>query len=202
MGRIKIKVLSLFCLILLSFLFFKIEVGEKKVLRDFSSTSPFSSKRRGKGTTVSLPHRGPHRGPAEDSKSSSAKRQRRQQHSLFKRGNRALIGSQSERERFSSEDVDLEFENQINSRWKDELSQELLRFQPKGAQVFIEHEHALIQVKRGKGRYLEQVTIVYRLPTGGRRNSFHALVDSQSGRVVRTWGRTIHEERIRFRPSP
>ena len=90
----------------------------------------------------------------------------------------------------------LPFRNQKNSKWQDHLAKELLHFQPNDTKVMIKKLEGIVRVKKSQKEYLEHVLITFLTPGGGHSNSFEALVDSQSGRVVKTWGFT-KQERLR-----
>jgi hypothetical protein len=108
----------------------------------------------------------------------------------FKRQNRLLIGEKQEF--FSNQENSLEILNQYNKAWKSNLGHKLMRFQEADTKVFIRPLESLLQVKKGKGLLVEKVIIQFKLPSG-KRSSFNALVDSESGKVLQTWNRTIHE---------
>lgn len=93
---------------------------------------------------------------------------------------------------FLAKKYDLDFKNFVNPKWKEILGEELLRFQDEGTKVLVKAEKALLRVEKSVGLYMEQVLITYLLPSG-EQSSFRALVDSSSGRIIRTWDRTIFE---------
>ena len=106
------------------------------------------------------------------------------------RNNRIVMGELNEV--YEDEDNELQMSNEINPEWKDSMGQELMRFQPKDTKLMVKEEVPVIKIVNGIGRYLEQVTVTYLLKNGNR-NSFKALVDSDTGQVVETWDKTIHE---------
>lgn len=107
------------------------------------------------------------------------------------RENRILIGDNAEQ--FSTSSKELPMINKLNPNWKTLLGNDLLRFQREDTKVIIKEELPIIKVIDGKGQYLEQVIITYLL-NNGDRNSYRALVDAESGLVLETWDRTIHEK--------
>lgn len=107
------------------------------------------------------------------------------------RENRILIGDNAES--YTSRLTKLPMINSINKDWKTLLGNDLLRFQSEDTKVLIKEELPVIKVIDGKGQYLQQVVITYLLKNGDR-NSYRALVDSESGLVLETWDRTIHEK--------
>jgi hypothetical protein len=107
------------------------------------------------------------------------------------RDNRILIGDNAEK--YASSFEKLPMINSQNPNWKTLLGNDLLRFQREDTKVIIKEELPIIKVIDGKGQYLEQVIITYLLKNGDR-NSYRALVDSESGLVLETWDRTIHEK--------
>lgn len=88
--------------------------------------------------------------------------------------------------------------NSFNEKWKDLLSFELMKFQAPGTKVVIEEEKELVLIKRKETRLVQQVVITY-LNEIGRQSSYRAFIDSESGAVIQTWDRVIHED-IRVKP--
>lgn len=107
------------------------------------------------------------------------------------RNNRVLIGNFHVKN-YEDENIPLEMINKINPKWKNILGQELLRFQNNDTKVLIKEEFSIIQIQEEKGRYAEQVIITYVLKNGSV-NSARALIDSETGSIVETWDKTIHE---------
>lgn len=106
------------------------------------------------------------------------------------REERILIGDDALK--YQDEAINLPMKNTINPEWKDVLGNDLLRFQKEDTKIIIKNELSLIRVKNGEGQFLEQVIITY-LQKDGTQNSYHAMVNSETGLVVETWDRTIHE---------
>lgn len=107
------------------------------------------------------------------------------------RNNRILTGDVNQK--FEDENTELRMVNSINPDWKEIMGQDLMRFQPADTKLMVKEEVPVIKIIEGQGRYLEQVTITY-LQKDGNRSSFKALVDSDTGSVVETWDRTVHEK--------
>ncbi len=96
-----------------------------------------------------------------------------------------------------------EVDNEYNPLWKEELGKNLLRFlRPKTKSIVRREGSALIKHK-GKNLLVEHVLVKLKSPEG-RHFGYNAYVDSQSGKVVKTWNRTIHEQysRSALRLSP
>ncbi len=106
------------------------------------------------------------------------------------RNNRIVMGELNKN--YEDENNELQMSNELNLEWKENMGQELMRFQPKGTKLMVKEEVPVIKIVNGIGRYLEQVTVTYLLKNGSR-NSFKALVDSDTGQIVETWDKTIHE---------
>lgn len=111
------------------------------------------------------------------------------------RKNRILTGEIDQK--YEDESTELTMINNLNPSWKEIMGNDLMRFHPEETKLLVKEELPVIQIIDGKGRYLEQVIITYLTKDGGR-NSFKALVDSDSGAIVQTWDRTI-QEKIRRR---
>lgn len=107
------------------------------------------------------------------------------------RNNRILTGDVDQK--YEDENTELVMVNMPNPDWKEVMGNDLMRFQDEETKLLVKEEVPVIKIQDGKGRYLEQVTITY-LTKDGDRNSFKALVDSDSGSIVETWDRTIHEK--------
>lgn len=84
--------------------------------------------------------------------------------------------------------------NKINDKWKKLYESNFLRM-VKGHEVKdlnIELKRSLLQIKKGSGQNLEHIKVSYTRPDG-KPFSFEALVDSETGRTVRTWNQTRYE---------
>ena len=84
------------------------------------------------------------------------------------------------------------FINNPSKDWKEKLGHGLLNHRLPGTKVFIKEVSGNIKVENGKGRYVEKV-IITTITADGKQFSFNALADSQTGEVISTWNRTIHE---------
>jgi hypothetical protein len=117
------------------------------------------------------------------------------QPTFLKRGNRKIIGDKNIQ--YTDLDYDIEYINDPVSNWKELLGHELTKFQKDGTIVLVKEDEPTIQIENGKGRFLEEVTITYIL-IDGKKNSFKAYVDSETGTLIETWDRTINEQ---YRPK-
>lgn len=86
----------------------------------------------------------------------------------------------------------IDFINKINPDWKKNLAKILLEGGQKDDRVLIKRNIGIIEVDNLKGRYLEQVVVTY-ISDNHEQNSFNALVDSESGQIIKTWNKTITE---------
>ncbi len=107
------------------------------------------------------------------------------------REDRVLIGD-IQKNNYQDEQVELEMINRPNQNWKDILGNDLIRFHDQDTKVMVKEEFPVIKIQNGKGQYLEQVIVTY-LFTNGNYSSYRALIDSESGLVLETWDKTIHE---------
>lgn len=112
------------------------------------------------------------------------------------RDNRVLMGEVNSKYEDSSQELPMS--NKINPKWKDEMGHGLMRFQDENTKLLVKEELPIIRIQNGTGRFLEQVVVTY-LMENGEQNSFKALVDSDTGMVIETWDRTIHEKLIHRR---
>lgn len=114
------------------------------------------------------------------------------------RKNRVLIGDNYLN--YIHDTTELEMINTINPNWKKLLGDDLLNLQEEGTKVLVRKEFSVTKIVDHKGYYLEQVIITYLLKNGDQ-NSYRALVNSETGRVIETWDRTIHEKLRKRRPD-
>lgn len=91
----------------------------------------------------------------------------------------------------SSEDVDFTPLNNVSEQWKPNLLKNLFSFQAKDTKVLVKHSNSYLMIKDNKGRYLEEIIVTY-INSDGRVNGFTALVDSETGKIIRTWNKIIN----------
>jgi hypothetical protein len=113
------------------------------------------------------------------------------------RQNRILMGELDMK--YEDDNTELNMINKLNPNWKEIMGNDLMRFQSDKTKLLVKEELPVIKIQDGIGRYLEQVVITY-LNKDGDRNSFKALVDSDTGVIVETWDRTIQEKLLRNSP--
>ena len=93
----------------------------------------------------------------------------------------------------TEEDMDkFDFINEENPDWKEELSRKLLDTLDDNPNLKVIKEKSLIKVLGKKAQYLEQAIVIIEYENG-KENSFRALIDSETGKIIRSWDRTIHE---------
>jgi hypothetical protein len=109
----------------------------------------------------------------------------------FHRQGRVLLGQNISK--FSNEAEPLNLINSISKNWRDKLGKELIRFQPDDVKLTIHHEISAIDIQGNSGRHVEKVIVTFLNPDG-LQNSFRAMIDSDSGKILDTWDRT-HTER-------
>ena len=85
-----------------------------------------------------------------------------------------------------------DFINEENPDWKEELSRKLLDTLDENPNLKVIKEKSLIKVLGKKAQYLEQAIVIIEYENG-KENSFRALIDSETGKIIRSWDRTIHE---------
>ncbi len=94
---------------------------------------------------------------------------------------------------FGDKSVIKTYINTPSKDWKKKFAKKILRFFGENSKAFIKEEESLIEVKNGVARHLNQVVVTF-LSSTGRKNIYRAHVDSETGQMVRTWDRTIHED--------
>ncbi|MFA6238725.1 MAG: hypothetical protein WC635_15425 [Bacteriovorax sp.] len=107
------------------------------------------------------------------------------------REDRILIGD-VQKNNYQDESVELEMINRPSSNWKDLLGNDLIRFQYEDTKVMIKEEYSVIKIQSGRGLYAEQVLVTF-FSKNGNTSSYRALVDAESGQIIETWDKTIHD---------
>lgn len=109
-----------------------------------------------------------------------------------KRGKRILLGKDS----LPYQDLSrkLELVKPYDRKWKRKLGDNLLSFMPDDTKALVKVNKSFVQIKKGKGRLLEEVTIGL-VMGNGNSSTYKALVDSHTGEILHTWDRS-HYERV------
>ena len=84
--------------------------------------------------------------------------------------------------------------NKYNPNWKNILKKYLLKFQDKSVDVNVNLRAAYVMVKNNQGRLVEEVTVNYS-EKGQFESSFSAIVDSQTGEILKTFDKITPQER-------
>ncbi len=110
------------------------------------------------------------------------------------RDNRVLQGDEGALDpKYLDPKTPLPMINKVSKNWRDEMGKDLMRFQNENTKVMVHDEFSVIRIVDDQGQFLQQVAITYLLPTG-ERNSFRALIDSESGMILETWDRSLGEK--------
>lgn len=87
---------------------------------------------------------------------------------------------------------DLNFLNTYNPEWKELLAKELMLFQPESVEVYFKPQKSVVKIlENNRAMFLEEVAVTYKTNRGPF--SFKALVNSETGKVVETWGKTHYD---------
>lgn len=86
----------------------------------------------------------------------------------------------------------LVFKNEISEDWLQRTEENLLRFHDQDTKVKVTKEKSIILLKRDNAFHANQVVITY-LKKNGRKTSFKAYVNAQTGAVLQTWDKSISE---------
>lgn len=87
---------------------------------------------------------------------------------------------------------DLNFLNTYNPQWKELLAKELMLFQPESVEVYFKPQKSVVKIlENNRAMFLEEVAITYKTNRGPY--SFKALINSETGKVVETWGKTHYD---------
>jgi len=84
--------------------------------------------------------------------------------------------------------------NKYNPKWKNNLEKYLVKFQKKSVSVNVKLNEAYIMVKNNQGRLVEEVTVNYS-EKGEHISSFKAMVDSETGDILKTFDKITIQER-------
>lgn len=87
---------------------------------------------------------------------------------------------------------ELNFVNSYNPEWKELLAKELMMFQPKSIEVYFKPQKSVVKIlENNQAIFLEEVAVTFKTNMGPR--SFKALINSENGKIVETWGRTHYD---------
>ena len=125
-----------------------------------------------------------------DSQKQGVVREKMSKKVLPKLHGRILVGREAER--FEHSKAKLPLVNSPHSFWKRLAKKNLLRHRSEDAKIDIQVLGSYIKIKNGKGRFVEKI-LVTQTKKGKPGPSFNAIVDSQSGRILSTYNRTINE---------
>jgi LAS superfamily LD-carboxypeptidase LdcB len=93
----------------------------------------------------------------------------------------------------TDEDMEnLEFINEINPNWKDTFTQKMLDSLEENPSLTVKKERSFIKIIGKKAQYVEQVRVIIQYENG-KENSFRSIIDSENGKIIRSWDKTIHE---------
>lgn len=81
--------------------------------------------------------------------------------------------------------------NKPDNNWHDKLVSILSRGFNSETKIEVNHEKSVILVNGNDALNAEQVIVIFNADK--ERNSYRAMVNSQTGKVIRTWDHTIHE---------
>lgn len=85
----------------------------------------------------------------------------------------------------------VKFANSVSEKWPLKLEKSLRRGMPEDVTLEIQNERDLIVLEGQTATNAQQVTVIFNSPE--KRNSYRALIDSQTGMILKTWDHTIHE---------
>lgn len=90
--------------------------------------------------------------------------------------------------------------NNANGKWEAHLSQNLMNIlqAKKDIKLKLKHQQSAVLIKSNKARYVEQVLVEVKDPTSNLVSTFNAMVDSETGHILRTWGRPRFENKKFF----
>ncbi len=122
-----------------------------------------------------------------DRSPASIKMTNKKEASNFKQNNRQWVRQKGNEEELNQ----IQIKNTPTKEWQKKLVTILTRGLKPSTQVEVKHEKSLVLVNGQNGTNTEQVIVIFNGPEG--RNSYRAMIDSQSAKILRTWDHTIHE---------
>lgn len=99
--------------------------------------------------------------------------------------------TKQKREWLGKVDGKVRFTNSASDDWKLKLEKSLSRGLPSNTKVEINNERDLVIVNGPAATNAQQVVVIFN--SHKNRSSYRAMVDAQSGKILRTWDHTIHE---------
>ena len=112
--------------------------------------------------------------------------------------NRKIIGN------LNRDSLELRPLNEPSEDWEQSLAEEMMKFQSPETKLFIKHDEQIVLASEKLYRYVEEVTVTYQ-KENGELTSFKAWIDSENGKLLNTWSRTIvhnfREPAQKYRPS-
>ncbi len=93
--------------------------------------------------------------------------------------------------------------NKIDKKWKDKAVSNLSRVWISDKEIEIEHKESAVFIKNGVAKNVEHV-LVSLVHNDGNPSSFEAYIDSQTGKIIRSWNKTRYESRkpLKVDPTP
>lgn len=99
--------------------------------------------------------------------------------------------AKQKREWLGKMDRKVKFTNIASEDWILKLEKSLTRGLPSNTKVEINNERDLVIVNGPLATNAQQVVVIFN--SHKKRSSYRAMVDAQSGKILRTWDHTIHE---------
>lgn len=99
--------------------------------------------------------------------------------------------AKKKREWLGKVDGKIKFTNIASEDWMPKLENSLSRGLPSNTKVEINNERDLVIVNGPLATNAQQVVVIFN--SHKNRSSYRAMVDAQSGKILRTWDHTIHE---------
>lgn len=91
-------------------------------------------------------------------------------------------------------------ETQKDKEWKTKLAKELLRIHEPTTKVLIKQVGSFVKEVANKPVYMEHVVVSY-IMENGKRTSFNAFVNTETHQIIRSWNRTILEDKPGSKPT-
>jgi Zn-dependent metalloprotease len=93
--------------------------------------------------------------------------------------------------------------NKIDKKWKSKALSNLSKVWIGDKGIDIEHKNSAVFIKNGIAKNVEHV-IVSLVHNNGNPSSFEAYIDSQTGKIVKSWNKTRYESRkpLKVDPTP
>jgi len=92
----------------------------------------------------------------------------------------------------NKENKDLKFKNTPHKDWQKKMAKNVMRFLDLETKLFVQKMNEIIYKEKGTAIYAQNVHIKF-VTSKGKHYSYNALVNQESGEIIKTWNKINHE---------